>query len=91
MVFQLIWGRTKGIYYIPAGARNTPGIWKNCRIDTVAVHVEQRELSPGDVAHRIGFFIGTGKGPRTFKTSGAAGEFFKGLVVMDGKQTIGLD
>jgi hypothetical protein len=91
MVFQFIWGLTKGLYYVPASGRNAPGVWKNCRLDTLAVHVEQKDVEAGASPYRVGFFIGTGKGPRPFKTSGTAGEFFKGLVVMDGKLTIGLD
>jgi hypothetical protein len=91
MVYQLIWGFTKGLYYVPAAERNAPGVWKNCRLDTLAVHAEPQELQAGASPYRIGFFIGTGKGPRPFKTSGVPGEFFRGLVVMDGKLTIGLD
>jgi hypothetical protein len=90
-LFQLIWGRTKGLYYLPGGERNAPSFWKNCRLDTLGTHVEPQEAQPGSVIYRAGFFIGTGKSPRPFKMAGSAGEFFKGLVIMDGKQTVGLD
>jgi hypothetical protein len=53
--------------------------------------VESREVIAGDSIYRIGFFIGTGKGPRSFKAASTAGEFFKGLIIMDGKFTAGLD
>ncbi len=91
LLFQLIWGRTKGLYYLPGGERNAPPLWKNCRLDMLGVHVESREAAAGDSIYRVGFFIGTGKGPRSFKAAGNAGEFFKGLVIMDGKLTAGLD
>jgi hypothetical protein len=91
LLFQLFWGRTKGLYYLPGGERNAPALWKNCRLDRLAVRVEPCKAGAGDVVYRVGFYIGTGKGPRPFKTAGASGEYFKGLVIMDGKQTVGLD
>ena len=90
-LFQLIWGRTKGLYYVPGGERNAPPLWKNCRLDTLGIHVESREAAAGEAIYRVGFYVGTGKGPRSFKSAGTAGEFFKGLVIMDGKFTAGLD
>jgi hypothetical protein len=91
LLFQFIWGRSKGLYYLPGGERNAPPLWKNCRLDTLAVHVEPAEVTAGSVIYRVGYFIGTGKGPRPFKSAGTAGDFFKGLVNMDGKMTSGLD
>jgi hypothetical protein len=91
LLFQFIWGRTKGLYYLPGGERNAPQLWKNCRLDMLGVHIESREAAAGESIYRVGFFIGTGKGPRSFKSAGTAGEFFKGLVIMDGKLTAGLD
>jgi hypothetical protein len=91
LLFQLVWGRAKGLYYLPAAERNAPPLWKNCRLDQLAVRVEGRAAGVGDAVYRAGFYIGTGKGPRPFKTAGTAGEFFKGLVIMDGKLTVGLD
>ena len=41
--------------------------------------------------YTVGYYLGAGKGPRPFKAAGNAGEFFKGLVIMDGKITVGLD
>jgi hypothetical protein len=91
LLFQLVWGRTKGLYYLPAEERNAPPLWKNCRLDRLAVRVEARTANAGDAVYRVGFYIGTGKGPRPLKTTGSAGEFFKGLVIMDGRLTVGLD
>jgi hypothetical protein len=91
LLFQLVWGRTKGLYYLPAGERNAPALWKNCRLDRLAVRVEPHKAGTGDAIYRVGFYIGTGKGLRPFKTTGSAGEFFRGLVIMDGKLTVGLD
>jgi hypothetical protein len=91
LLFQFVWGRTKGLYYLPGGERNAPPLWKNCRLDTLAIHVEPHDASSGAVIYRVGFYIGTGKSPRPFKAAGTAGEFFKGLVIMDGKMTAGLD
>lgn len=91
VLFQLVWGRAKGLYYLPAGERNAPALWKNCRLDRLAIRAEPRAAGSGDVVYRIGFYIGTGKSPRPFKSTGTAGEFFKGLVIMDGKLTVGLD
>ena len=91
LLFQFIWGRTKGLYYLPGGERNAPPFWKNCRVDMLAVHVEQAEVTAGAVFYKVGYFIGAGKGPRPFKATGNPGEFFKGLVIMDGKITAGLD
>jgi hypothetical protein len=91
LLFQFVWGHTKGLYYLPGGERNAPALWKNCRLDTLAVHVEPHDANSGAVVYRAGFYVGTGKGPRPFKSAGAAGEFFKGIVIMDGKMTVGLD
>jgi hypothetical protein len=57
----------------------------------LAIHVEPAQASAGSVVYSAGFYIGGGKGPRMFKTTGSCGEFFKGLVVMDGRITTGLD
>jgi len=90
LVFQFIWGRSKGLYFLPGGERNAPPYWKNCRLDMLAVHMEAAQVTPGSVVYRIGYYIGAGKGPRPFKSAGTAGDFYKGLVIMDGKTTIGL-
>ena len=91
LLFQFVWGRTKGLIYLPAGKRNAPPYWKNCRLDMLAVRVEEQYGIAGDVVYQVGFYVGAGKGPRPFKCAGEAGEFFSGLVVMDGKNTVGLD
>ena len=57
----------------------------------LAVHVESKDISAGETMYQVGFYIGAGKGPRPFKSAGNAGDFFKGLVIMDGKITMGLD
>lgn len=91
MVFQFIWGRTKGLYYLPGGERNAPPYWKNCRVDMLAVHSEPQSAKPGTVVYNVGYYLGAVKGPRHFKSAGTAGEFYKGLVIMDGKSTVGLN
>ncbi len=91
ILVQLIWGRDKGLTYIPGNKRNAPRYWNNCRLDMLALYVEGKDCSPGDTAYEIGFFIGVGKGPRSFKYAGACQDFFKGLVIMDGKNTLGFD
>jgi hypothetical protein len=91
LLFQFVWGRTKGLYYLPGGERNAPPYWKNCRVDMLAVHLESHEVDAGGVVYKAGYYIGAGKGPRSFKSAGTAGEFFKGLVIMDGKITLGVD
>jgi hypothetical protein len=91
LLVQLIWGRTKGLNYIPGGERNAPAYWSNCRLDTLAVHVDARRVQAGERAYQTGLFLGAGKSPRSFKCTGTPGEFFKGLVIMDGKNTLGLD
>jgi hypothetical protein len=91
LIFQLVWGRTKGLIYMPSGKRNAPPYWKNCRLDMLAVRVDEQYALSGDVVYQVGFFVGAGKGPRPFKCAGEAGEFFSGLVIMDGKNTVGLD
>jgi hypothetical protein len=90
-LFQFLWGRTKGLTYVPATGPNAPRYWKNCRLDMLAVHVDAKQCSAGETIYAVGFYIGAGKGPRPFKSAGSCGEFFKGLVIMDGKNTIGLD
>jgi hypothetical protein len=90
LVFQFIWGRTKGLNYLPGGERNAPPYWKNCRVDMLAVHVEPQNAVAGTAVYRVGYYLGAGKGPRPFKSTGTAGEFYKGLVIMDGKSTVGL-
>jgi hypothetical protein len=91
LLYQFLWGRSKGLCYLPGGERNAPPYWKNCRLDMLAIHVDPQNAAPGDTVYNVGFYIGGGKGPKTFKTAGNAGEFFKGLVIMDGKNTVGLD
>jgi len=91
LLYQFLWGRSKGLCYLPGGERNAPPYWKNCRLDMLAIRVEPASVEPGDTVYSAGFYIGGGKGPRLFKTAGNPGEFFKGLVIMDGKITIGLD
>ena len=91
LLYQFLWGRSKGLCYLPGGERNAPPYWKNCRLDMLAIRVEPASVEPGDTVYSAGFYIGGGKGPRLFKTAGTPGEFFKGLVIMDGKITIGLD
>jgi len=90
-LFQFVWGRSKGLYFIPANRRNAPRYWKNCRLDTLALHVEEKECAAGDIIFEVGYYVGAGKGPRPFKCTGTAGEYFKGLVLMDGKNTVGLN
>ncbi|MCX7725848.1 MAG: hypothetical protein N2053_03250, partial [Chitinispirillaceae bacterium] len=90
LLFQFIWGRSRGLYYLTYGERNAPPYWKNCRMDMLAVHVEPKKANGGTVIYKVGYYIGSGKGPKPFKCTGGAGKFFKGLVVMDGKTTIGL-
>ncbi len=91
LMFQFVWKRTKGLHYLPGGEKNAPPYWKNCRLDMLGIHVEPLEVKEGTVFYEVGFYIGTGKGPRPFKSSGTAQEYFKGLVIMDGKNTVGLD
>ncbi len=90
VIFQFVWGRQKGLCYAPAQGRNFPPYWRNCRVDTLAVRIDAATPQPGQVIYELGYFVGTGKTPRNFKSSGTAGDFFKGLVIMDGKHTIGL-
>jgi len=91
LLVQLLWGRTKGMVYVPTPSPNEPAYWKNCCIDMLALHVDSTDALPGECLHRTGFFVGAGKGPRPFKCSGIAGPWFRGLVVMDGKSTLGID
>jgi hypothetical protein len=91
LLFQFLWGRTKGLCYLPGGDRNAPPYWKNCRVDMLGVRVDPMDADAGTVIYKSGYYVGAGKGPRPFKSAGTAGEFFKGLVIMDGKITIGVD
>jgi hypothetical protein len=91
LLFQLVWGREKGLVYVPSGKRNTPPYWKNCRLDMLAVRVEGCRVNAGETIYQVGFFVGAGLAPRPFKCTGEAGKFFSGLVVMDGKNTVGFD
>jgi hypothetical protein len=90
LLFQFVWGRTKGLVYLPSPGRNSPPYWKNCKLDTMAVRVDEQEVPQGCKAYEVGYFLGAGKGPRPFKCMGDAGEFFEGLIIMDGKNTYGL-
>lgn len=91
LLVQFIWTQTKGLTYLPGNGRNAPRYWTNCRLDTLAVHVNARECPRGEMCYQVGLYVGAGKGPRPFKCAGTCGEFFRGLVVMDGKTTVGLD
>jgi|WetSurMetagenome_2_1015567.scaffolds.fasta_scaffold04945_4 hypothetical protein len=88
LLFQFVWGRTKGIVYRPSQERNAPPYWKNCRLDSIGVHVNEQDFAAGAVAYEVGFFVGAGKSPRPFKCMGKASEFFEGLIIMDGKGTV---
>jgi hypothetical protein len=90
LLFQFIWGRTKGLMFVPGNERNAPRYWKNCRFDMLAVHFEGNAFAEGDVVYEVGYFVGAGKSPRPFKCAGTSSEFFRGLVILDGKNTIGL-
>jgi hypothetical protein len=90
-LFQFVWARSKGLFFIPGNQKNSPRYWKNCRLDTLAVQAEAKQCSAGDTLYEVGFYIGAGKGPRPFKCTGTAGDYFKGLVIMDGKNTVGLN
>jgi hypothetical protein len=90
LLFQFLWGRDKGLVYVPGGERNAPPYWNNCRLDMLAVHIDTGEFAREESVYRVGFFIGSGKGPRPFKSAGTPGEFFNGMVIMDGKNTLGL-
>lgn len=91
LLVQPVWGQTKGLTYVPSGGRNAPPYWKNCRLDMLAMHVDSARVAAGERVYRSCMFIGAGKGPRAFKCSGTVGELFRGLVIMDGKNTLGLD
>lgn len=90
LLFQFIWGRTKGLTYIPATRPNAPRYWKNCRLDTLAIRADAQQCIPDSIPYEVGFFLGTGKSPRPFKSAGNGGELFRGLVIMDGKSNVGL-
>lgn len=91
LLFQFIWNRTKGLTFIPGYEKNAPAFWKNGTLDTLGTHVEESSFNKNEVIYENGFFIGSGKSPRPFKSHGIGKEFFKGIVIMDGKETVGLD
>lgn len=90
-LFQFIWNKTKGLTYLPGNEKNAPAFWKNSILDTIGTHVEESTFKKGDTIYETGFFVGSGKSPRPFKSAGVGKEFFKGIVIMDGKETVGLD
>jgi hypothetical protein len=90
-MFQFVWARSKGLFFIPGNERNSPRYWKNCRLDQLAVQLEEKQCSAGECIYEIGYYVGAGKGPRPFKCTGTAGDYFKGIVIMDGKNTVGLN
>ena len=61
------------------------------QMPVVNVDKLEKHCKKGDIAYEVGFFIGAGKAPRPFKSAGSCGQFFKGIVVMDGKNTAGLN
>jgi len=91
LLLQLVWGRRKGLTYQPSFGRNAPPYWHNCRLDSIGVHVDFHEASAGQTIHKVCLYLGGGKSPRPLKCSGEPGPFFRGLVIMDGKNTLGLD
>ncbi len=90
VLYQFVWGRTKGLAYVPGNRRNAPRYWSNCRLDMLGVHVDNHTCTAGETLYEVGIFLGNGKSPRPFKSAGVAGDFFRGLVIMDGKNTVGL-
>ncbi len=90
-LFQFIWNKTKGLTYIPGKEKNSPAFWKNGTLDTIGTHVEESSYNKNEIVYETGFFVGSGKSPRPFKSAGVGKEFFKGIVIMDGKETVGLD
>ena len=92
LLLQFVWGKTKGLYYLPGGERNAPPYWKNCRVDMLAVSLQAQTTSTaGETCIRSVSIIGAASKGQVLSNAGNAGEFFKGLVIMDGKITIGLD
>ncbi|MFW5774799.1 MAG: hypothetical protein ACOCW2_00795, partial [Chitinivibrionales bacterium] len=90
LLFQFVWGQPRGLTYVPANQSNAPGYWKNCRLDMLAIRADAQQCITDSVPYEVGFFLGCGKSPRPFKAAGCGGEFFRGLVIMDGKSTVGL-
>lgn len=90
LLVQLLWGRTKGLTFIPETERCAPPYWKNCRQNRLALHLDSTPAEAGEKVYQVCFLVGSGKGPRGIKCSGSPGEFFRGLVIMDGKHTLGL-
>jgi hypothetical protein len=90
-LLQLIWGRSNGLTYVHGNEANAPRYWKNCRLDMLGVFIDEMNCEKDDIIYQVGFYAGIGKNPRPFKTAGTCGPFFKGVVVMDGKYTLGLD
>ncbi len=91
LMFQFVWGAQKGLTYIPANKPNAPAYWKNCRLDMLAIRADTQQCIRDSIPYEVGFYLGTGKSPRPFKAAGDGGDFFSGLVIMDGKTTVGLN
>ncbi len=91
MICQMIWGRQKGFVFVPANQKNHPAYWHNARVDMLAVFEEGGSYKKGETVYRSGFYTGHGKSPKRFKTSGRDEDFYKGLIIMDGRSTLGLD
>jgi hypothetical protein len=90
MLYQLFWGVEKGIIYRDETEKREPAFWKNVRMDKVFVKTRPAKFKASQTVRQFGLYVGLGKIPRRFIVNGTAGEFFKGLILMEGKNTMAL-
>lgn len=90
LLYQLFWGMEKGILYHKSSDRAQPPYWKNARMDRIFIRGPRGKFEGGQVIREFGLYVGLGKGPRRFKVNGEPGRFFKGLILIDNRNTFAL-
>ncbi len=90
LLYQVFWGAEKGLVYRKESQKKYPNYWKNMRQDKVFMRTRPGNYKQGEILHQFGLYVGLGKGPRFFKVNGTPKENFKGLILMEGKNTLAL-
>jgi hypothetical protein len=90
ILYQVFWGMEKGLVYRDETERKEPSYWKNLRMDKVFIRPNPGKYEADQVVRQYGLYVGLGKGRRWFKINGKAGKFFKGLILIEGKNTLAL-
>ena len=90
MLYQIFWGMEKGIIYHDEIEKNETQYWKSIRMDKLFIRPKPGKYEKNQIIRQFGLYVGLGKSPKRFKVNGTPGDFFKGLILIEGKRTMAL-